>query len=77
MLHAFTDFNEKIKSITKGTLRAIPHDVSYLHETYTTSLYWATATATSTGYGDIRAYSTNEKVFSIIGMLAGNLKLYV
>jgi len=75
ILYAFTDLDEKMKSISKATLKAIPQDVSYLDATYTSSLYWATATATSTGYGDVRAYTTNEKLFSIVAMLAGKLTL--
>ncbi|CAH1786243.1 unnamed protein product [Owenia fusiformis] len=39
--------------------------------TYVVSLYWAMATATSTGYGDIYPVNLNEKWYSVIGMLAG------
>ncbi|XP_022782902.1 cyclic nucleotide-gated cation channel alpha-3-like [Stylophora pistillata] len=38
---------------------------------YVLSLYWATATATSTGYGDLHAETIGEKWFSIIAMLTG------
>lgn len=40
-----------------------------------TSLYWASATATSTGYGDVHAYTIAEKVYSIGAMIVGkNIK---
>ncbi|XP_068674268.1 cyclic nucleotide-gated channel rod photoreceptor subunit alpha-like [Montipora foliosa] len=38
---------------------------------YILSLYWATATATGTGYGDIHAVTLGEKWFSIFSMLVG------
>ncbi|RMX52130.1 hypothetical protein pdam_00015158 [Pocillopora damicornis] len=38
---------------------------------YVLSLYWATATATSTGYGDLHAATIGEKWFSIFAMLTG------
>ncbi|MEL6740182.1 MAG: cyclic nucleotide-binding domain-containing protein, partial [Planctomycetota bacterium] len=36
---------------------------------YASSLYWATATLTSTGYGDVRAGSETEKMFAVGAML--------
>ncbi|XP_032231588.2 uncharacterized protein LOC5507177 [Nematostella vectensis] len=38
---------------------------------YMTALYWATATATSTGYGDVYATNDKEKWFSVLAMLLG------
>jgi hyperpolarization activated cyclic nucleotide-gated potassium channel 2 len=38
-------------------------------EAYLASLYWAIATMTTVGYGDIAPVSTNEKLYSIIAML--------
>ncbi|XP_074616516.1 uncharacterized protein LOC141875947 [Acropora palmata] len=38
---------------------------------YILSLYWATATATGTGFGDVHAVTLGEKWFSIISMLVG------
>ncbi|CAH3024940.1 unnamed protein product, partial [Porites evermanni] len=38
---------------------------------YVLSLYWATATATSTGYGDLHAVTEGEKWFSVCAMLVG------
>ena len=38
---------------------------------YLVSLYWATTTMTSTGYGEITAHSNTEKVFSFTVMLMG------
>lgn len=37
---------------------------------YTASVYWACATVTTTGYGDIVATTDNGKIFSIIYMLS-------
>eukprot|EP00118_Oscarella_pearsei_P012897 m.98493 g.98493 ORF g.98493 m.98493 type:complete len:2159 (+) comp36987_c0_seq18:234-6710(+) len=42
-----------------------------LGERYEITLYWAVATSTSTGYGDIHALTTSEKWFSSFSMLAG------
>ncbi|KAI8478218.1 hypothetical protein Bbelb_440550 [Branchiostoma belcheri] len=38
---------------------------------YVISVYWATATSTSTGYGDVHAKELSEKAYSIAAMLAG------
>ncbi|XP_035674113.1 potassium voltage-gated channel subfamily H member 7-like [Branchiostoma floridae] len=38
---------------------------------YVMSVYWATATSTSTGYGDVHAQTLSEKAYSIVAMLAG------
>ncbi|CAH1251717.1 CNGA1 [Branchiostoma lanceolatum] len=38
---------------------------------YVISMYWATATSTSTGYGDVHAKELSEKAYSIAAMLAG------
>ncbi|KAJ7372504.1 hypothetical protein OS493_019013 [Desmophyllum pertusum] len=38
---------------------------------YVLSLYWATATATSTGYGDLHAITLEERWFSMAAMLTG------
>lgn len=38
---------------------------------YITSLYWATTTLTTVGYGDIRAYNTTERIFACISMIIG------
>jgi hypothetical protein len=42
-------------------------------DAYADSLYWAMATTTSTGYGDLRAHSNVERLFSILAMIAGKL----
>jgi len=52
---------------------AFMNEAQHQFDAYTTSLYWATATTTSTGYGDITAYNTLEKIFSVIAMIAGKL----
>lgn len=38
---------------------------------YVKCLYWATITATTTGYGDIHAVNTSEKFYSVVSMLLG------
>ena len=40
---------------------------------YVASLYWAAATMTSTGYGDIRAGTTMGRLFALCAMLIGLL----
>lgn len=40
---------------------------------YITSLYWATATTTTVGYGDISAYTDLERVYAIAVMVFGIL----
>jgi hypothetical protein len=42
-------------------------------EIYLAGLYWAVMTLTTIGYGDISAYSTVERAFSVVGMLFGVL----
>lgn len=36
-------------------------------------MYWAITTLTSVGYGDIRAYSTTERIFCCLIMIVGIL----
>jgi len=59
---------------TNGTDPSSITLVSFLDNTYVTSLYWSATTVTSTGYGDVRAYTVSEKVFAVISMLIGKLK---
>ncbi len=35
------------------------------------SLYWATATTTTVGYGDIRAHTNSERLYASIVMVLG------
>lgn len=58
------------------TVRGAADQVSFLHDTYVTSLYWSSATTSSTGYGDIHAYTIPEKVYSVFAMLLGMAVLY-
>ncbi|XP_076825494.1 uncharacterized protein LOC143471047 [Clavelina lepadiformis] len=67
---------EKVLSATDNPDQALNSEVSFLHNTYITSLYWASATATSTGYGDIHAYTIPEKFYSIGAMIVGMTILY-
>ena len=38
---------------------------------YTVSLYWATATTTTVGYGDISAHTDLERIYAILVMIVG------
>jgi len=40
---------------------------------YIASLYWAAATMSSTGYGDIHAHNTESQLIAIVVMLIGLL----
>ena len=43
---------------------------SAVHD-YILSLYWASATLTSVGYGDVRAHNVREMVFALVVQLIG------
>ncbi|XP_068723461.1 cyclic nucleotide-gated channel-like [Montipora capricornis] len=53
------------KTVTRGV------ETVGVGKRYILSIYWATATATGTGYGDIHAVTLEEKWFSILSMLVG------
>ena len=66
-------------SSTSSSKGAIPIDMSEdgtktvaWHE-YVISLYWAAATMTSTGYGDISAHTTPGRAVALVAMLVGLL----
>lgn len=40
---------------------------------YIASMYWAAATMSSTGYGDIHAHDTSSQLISVVVMLCGLL----
>ncbi|KAK3239955.1 hypothetical protein CYMTET_50153 [Cymbomonas tetramitiformis] len=51
-----------------------PESVALIHR-YVAAAYWAFTTMTTVGYGDIQATTVAERVFSIIGMIAGGFML--
>lgn len=46
-------------------------DSKYKTDMYIASIYWAFTTMTTVGYGDISAFTRMERVFAVIGMIAG------
>lgn len=65
------DILQRVLQGTNGSSPEAVEEVSFLYNTYVTSLYWSAATVTSTGYGDVRAYTIPEKVFSVFVMIIG------
>ena len=58
-------------SLSWATTHQITHtSTSPLHN-YIISVYWASATLTSVGYGDVSAHSTREMVFALVVQLVG------
>jgi len=58
------------------TKRHLDHDATYVFtptENYGDCVYWALATMTSAGYGDIHATNTVEKVLATVVMIFGKL----
>ena len=49
----------------------IPYRSSTAGQNYILSLYWASATLTSVGYGDVSASDEREMVFSLVVQLTG------
>uniref|UniRef100_A0A8C7JK48 Cyclic nucleotide-gated potassium channel n=1 Tax=Oncorhynchus kisutch TaxID=8019 RepID=A0A8C7JK48_ONCKI len=50
-------------------------EVFYLPDIYTYSVYWTLATYTTTGYGDIRAVTYRELLFSILIMILSKMQV--
>ena len=69
--YVFVAILQKVLRATNGFDRDAVAEVTFLDNTYVTSLYWSAATVTSTGYGDVRAYTIPEKIFSIFVMVIG------
>ena len=42
---------------------------------YVTALYWTTATMMSVGYGDVHAFNSGERIYSVVTMLAGSISI--
>ena len=52
------------------------YDYNVNWKRYVLSLYWATGTMTSTGFGEVRAVTVNEQAVSIIVMFLGIAVLF-
>uniref|UniRef100_A0A8C7QKT3 Cyclic nucleotide-binding domain-containing protein n=1 Tax=Oncorhynchus mykiss TaxID=8022 RepID=A0A8C7QKT3_ONCMY len=50
-------------------------EVFYLPDIYTYSVYWTLATYTTTGYGDIRAVTYRELLFSVLIMILSKMQV--
>merc|ERR1711881_421492 len=74
MMHAPHEIISRIQATTNST--AILNDIDFHNNRLLNSLYWSMATASSTGYGDIRAYSLAEKIFSVFAMFIGMAIMY-
>ena len=53
----------------EGRRELVINSVNITRISYLTSFYWATATITSTGFGDLHPRATLEKIFAISAML--------
>eukprot|EP00854_Cymbomonas_tetramitiformis_P005587 gene5587-6774_t len=70
IMNSWTDQYERyLKSLydTDGEL----DDSMYKADMYIASIYWAFTTMTTVGYGDISAFTRMERIFAVIGMIAG------
>ena len=56
-----------------STWASVLVDVSSDADHYVSSLYWAVATMTTTGYGDFSATNTQEMLYAIATMILGKL----
>jgi cytochrome c oxidase assembly factor CtaG len=63
----FDDFNEDTWVARKELTELQPIEL------YTWAMHWATQTVTTVGYGDIKAFTTPELIFSFAWMLLGVL----
>eukprot|EP01135_Chromosphaera_perkinsii_P004900 Nk52_evm5s304 gene=Nk52_evmTU5s304 len=64
---------DNLDCATSTWLEANSLDGSSVLSRYIASIYWATATTTSTGYGDIKPEGTLERVYAIVIMIIGLL----
>ena len=60
----------RCRTMSWATEHEINLNTSSIHN-YIISLYWAAATTTSTGYGDITAVNTSERIVALIAMIIG------
>ncbi len=60
----------RCRTLSWATEHNISSNTSSVHN-YIISLYWAAATTTSTGYGDVTAVNTSERIVALIAMVIG------
>jgi CRP-like cAMP-binding protein len=71
--HNWADVAGILRACNLGSKCGYPPKSSLLVTQYTYSLYWATYTITTTGYGDVAAISKVETVYSIFVLILGSL----
>jgi len=70
----FADVIDKVSSVSGDIAVLANSEISLHYDAYVTSLYWATATITSTGYGDVPPKTIGEKIYAITTMIVGKYR---